>query len=183
MHQGRWAVDASHRLFAHVADAGLGVERCWVGQAGQGYTTTVYEGQIKAVKIVKCGLQPGLCEGSIILARQGSEDTQVDVRIGTWIKRGANFLTIEDLRIGDQSQSPDLPFTRRSEPARGDSRVHPTVTPQYLVRCVFPRPTGSFPPRPSLPSLSRSPRGREPHLEAHTGAYAPTTFMGCVAYE
>jgi hypothetical protein len=73
-----------------------------LGQAGQGYTTSVYEGQIKAVKIVKCGMQPGLCEGSIILARQGSEDTQVEVRIGTWIKRGGNFLTIEDLQIGDQ---------------------------------------------------------------------------------
>jgi hypothetical protein len=72
------------------------------GQAGQGYTTTIYEGQIKAVKIVKCGMQPGLCEGSIILARQGSEDALVEVRIGTWIKRGGNFLTIEDLNIGDQ---------------------------------------------------------------------------------
>ena len=80
----------------------LGWSLVGLGQAGQGFTTTVFEGQIKAVKIVKCGLQPGLCEGSIILARQGSEDTQVDVRIGTWIKRGANFLTIEDLRIGDQ---------------------------------------------------------------------------------
>jgi hypothetical protein len=79
---------------------GLGV--VGLSQAGQGYTTAVYEGQIKAVKIDKCGLQPGLCEGSIILARQGGEDTQVEVRIGTWIKRGGTFLTIEDLKIGDQ---------------------------------------------------------------------------------
>ena len=80
----------------------LGLSGVGSGQAGQGYTTTIYEGQIKAVKIVKCGMQPGLCEGSIILARQGSEDTQVEVRIGTWIKRGGNFLTIEDLNIGDR---------------------------------------------------------------------------------
>jgi hypothetical protein len=73
-----------------------------LGQAGQGYTTAVYEGQIKSVKIDKCGLQPGLCEGSIILVRQGGEDIQVEVRVGTWIKRGGNFLTIEDLRTGDQ---------------------------------------------------------------------------------
>lgn len=50
---------------------GLGLSSVELGQAGQGYTTTVYEGQITSVKIVKCGLQPGLCEGSIILARQG----------------------------------------------------------------------------------------------------------------
>ena len=74
----------------------------WLGLAGQGYTTSVYEGQIKSVRIDKCGMQPGLCEGSIILARQGGEDTPVEVRIGTWIKRGDNFLTIEDLKIGDQ---------------------------------------------------------------------------------
>src|SRR5262245_45742615 len=80
----------------------LGLSIVALGQAGQGYTTTVYEGQIKAVKIVKCGLQQGLCEVSIIRAQQGSEDTLVDVRIGTWIKHGGNFLTIEDLRIGDR---------------------------------------------------------------------------------
>jgi hypothetical protein len=80
----------------------LGLSSVELGQAGQGYTTTVYEAQITSVKIVKCGLQLGLCEGSIILARQGGEDTQVEVRVGTWMKRGENFLTIEDLRIGDR---------------------------------------------------------------------------------
>jgi hypothetical protein len=80
----------------------LGVSIVGPGQAGQGYTTTIYEGQIRSVNIVKCGLQPGLCEGSIILARQGSEATPVEVRVGTWIKREGNFLTIEDLHVGDQ---------------------------------------------------------------------------------
>jgi hypothetical protein len=80
----------------------LGVGVVGLGQAGQGYTTTIYEGQITSVNIVKCGQQPGLCEGSIILAGQGNEATPVEVRVGTWIKRGANFLTIEDLRIGDR---------------------------------------------------------------------------------
>jgi hypothetical protein len=74
----------------------------WQSPAGQGYTTSVYEGQIKSVRIDKCGLQPGLCEGAIILELKGGEDTPVDIRIGTWIKRGENFLTIEDLKIGDQ---------------------------------------------------------------------------------
>ena len=65
----------------------LGLGIVWLGLAGQGYTTAVYEGQITSVRIDKCGMQPGLCEGSILLARQGGEDTRVDVRIGTWIKR------------------------------------------------------------------------------------------------
>jgi hypothetical protein len=80
----------------------LGLGIAGLGLAGQGYTTSVYEGQIKSVRIDKCGMQPGLCEGSILLAHKGGEDTRVDVRIGTWIKRGDNFLTIEDLKIGEQ---------------------------------------------------------------------------------
>jgi multidrug efflux pump subunit AcrA (membrane-fusion protein) len=72
-----------------------------LGLAGQGYSTAVYEGRITSVKIDKCGLLPGLCEGSILLTRSGGEVARVDVRIGTWIKRGDTFLTIEDLKTGD----------------------------------------------------------------------------------
>jgi hypothetical protein len=70
--------------------------------AGQGYTTSVYEGKITSIRIDKCGLQPGLCEGSIILASPGGGDTAVDLRVGTWIKRDEHFLTIESLKVGDQ---------------------------------------------------------------------------------
>jgi hypothetical protein len=70
--------------------------------AGQGYTTSVYEGQITSIRIDKCGLQPGLCEGSIILASPGGGDTAIDLRVGTWIKRDDYFLTIENLKIGDR---------------------------------------------------------------------------------
>jgi hypothetical protein len=94
----------------------LGVGVVGLGQAGQGYTTTIYEGQIRSVNIVKCGLQPGLCEGAIILARQGSEDTAVEVRVGTWIKRGLNFLTIEDLRIGDQVRAQTFRLPGQANP-------------------------------------------------------------------
>ena len=49
----------------------LGLSVVCLVLAGEGYATTVYEGQINSVRVDKCGLQPGLCEGSIILARQG----------------------------------------------------------------------------------------------------------------
>jgi hypothetical protein len=86
------------------------------GLAGQGYTTAVYEGKITSVKIDKCGLQPGLCEGSILLTPQSGEAARVDVRIGTWIKRGDTFLTIEDLKAGDQVKAQTFRLPGESSP-------------------------------------------------------------------
>lgn len=61
-----------------------------------------YEGQIKSVKIDKCGLQPGSCEGSVILARAGGAgEVTLAIRPGTWLKRGDNFVTIDELGVGN----------------------------------------------------------------------------------
>jgi hypothetical protein len=61
-----------------------------------------YEGQIKSVKIDKCGLQPGSCEGSVILApKGGGSELTLAIKPGTWLKRGDNFVTIDELGIGN----------------------------------------------------------------------------------
>jgi hypothetical protein len=61
-----------------------------------------YEGQIKSIKIDKCGLQPGTCEGSIILARAGGAgEVTLAIRPGTWLKRGDQFVTIDELGVGN----------------------------------------------------------------------------------
>lgn len=86
------------------------------GLAGQGYTTTVYEGQITSIRVDKCGIQPGLCEGSIILATPGGVDTAVTVRVGTWIKRGDEFQTIENLKIGDHVKAQTFRFPGEANP-------------------------------------------------------------------
>ncbi len=61
-----------------------------------------FEGQIRSVKIDKCGLQPGSCEGSVILDR-GAEAGNVVLAIkpGTWLKRGDQFVTIDELGVGN----------------------------------------------------------------------------------
>lgn len=88
----------------------------WAGLAGEGVTTSIYEGQIKAVRIDKCGLQPGLCEGSIVLAQKGGGDTALDIRVGTWIKRGDRFLTIEDLKVGESVKAQAFRLPGESNP-------------------------------------------------------------------
>jgi hypothetical protein len=61
-----------------------------------------YEGQIKAIKVEKCGLQPGSCEGSVILARAaGAGEVTLAIKPGTWLKRGDQLVTIDELGIGN----------------------------------------------------------------------------------
>ena len=61
-----------------------------------------FEGQIRSVKIDKCGLQPGSCEGSVILDRAGGAGNVVlAIRPGTWLKRGDQFVTIDELGVGN----------------------------------------------------------------------------------
>jgi hypothetical protein len=72
--------------------------------AGGGYSAKAqpYEGQIKSIKIDKCGLQPGSCEGSVILARAGGAgEVTLAIKPGTWLKRGDQFVTIDELGVGN----------------------------------------------------------------------------------
>jgi hypothetical protein len=60
------------------------------GMAGEAREPPVmtYQGQIRSVKIDRCGLQPGSCEGSIILAKRGGGEVMLAIKPGTWIRRG-----------------------------------------------------------------------------------------------
>jgi hypothetical protein len=60
-----------------------------------------YEGQIKAIKIDRCGLEPGQCIGSIVLAQKEGVEVALGIRPGTWLKRGELFVFIEDLSVGN----------------------------------------------------------------------------------
>jgi hypothetical protein len=60
-----------------------------------------YEGQIKSIKIDRCGTEPGQCIGSIILAQKGGGEVELGIRPGTWLKRGGDYIFIEDLGVGN----------------------------------------------------------------------------------
>jgi hypothetical protein len=62
----------------------------------------LYEGQIKAVKVEKCGLQPGTCEGSVVLApKGGGAEVTLAITSGTWIQRGTQLVLLEQLGVGN----------------------------------------------------------------------------------
>jgi hypothetical protein len=60
-----------------------------------------YEGQIKSIKVDKCGLQPGSCEGSVLLAQKAGSEVTLAIKPGTWLKRGDQLVTIDELGIGN----------------------------------------------------------------------------------
>lgn len=60
-----------------------------------------YEGQIKSIRIDKCGLQPGSCEGSIILARKDGGEVKLKIGPGTWLQRADNLVLIDELGVGN----------------------------------------------------------------------------------
>jgi hypothetical protein len=81
----------------------LAVSVVSLGVAGEQRQTTVkeYEGQIRSIKIDKCGLQPGMCEGSIVLAQKGGGETTLAIKSGTWIQRGTQLMLIDELGVGN----------------------------------------------------------------------------------
>jgi hypothetical protein len=74
-----------------------------LGVTGEQRQTPVkaYEGQVRSIKIDKCGLQPGTCEGSIVLAQKGGGEVALLIRPGTWIQRGDQLVLIDELAVGN----------------------------------------------------------------------------------
>jgi hypothetical protein len=98
---------ASRTILALLLGAACSVAPVAAVMAGGAPSAKVqpYEGQIKAVKIDKCGLQPGTCEGSVILAKAGGgEEVTLAIKPGTWLKRGDQLVTIENLGVGNYVQ-------------------------------------------------------------------------------
>jgi hypothetical protein len=74
-----------------------------LGRAGEHPRTPIhqYTGQIESIKIDRCGLQPGTCEGSIVLKLQGGQEVSLAIQPGTWIKRGNQLALIDELGVGN----------------------------------------------------------------------------------
>jgi hypothetical protein len=74
-----------------------------------------YTGQIQSIKIDKCGLQPGTCEGSIVLKQSGGQEVTLAILPGTWIQRGDRLVLIDELGVGNYitAQATPLPAEAR----------------------------------------------------------------------
>jgi len=106
----------------------------WVsrGSAGEPRPAPVKQcrGQIKSVKIDRCGLQPGTCEGSVILEQPGGQQVTLAILPGTWLKRGDQLILIDELGVGNYVtvQATPLPATAPREGTVGSSPGERTIT-------------------------------------------------------
>jgi hypothetical protein len=93
-------------------DAVMGLLLCTVlavgvvswGGAGEPKAEPVklHEGQIKSVKVDKCGMEPGTCEGTVVLApKGGGVEITLASTPGTWIQRGDKLVLLEQLGVGN----------------------------------------------------------------------------------
>jgi hypothetical protein len=89
-----------------------------LGSAGQGQGTPVrqYTGQVQSIKIDRCGLQPGTCEGSVVLKLQDGREVALAVLPGTWIKRGDQVVLIDELGVGNYIRAQAIPLTTTTRP-------------------------------------------------------------------
>jgi hypothetical protein len=106
----------------------------WVSRASAGEQRQApvkqYRGQIKSVKIDRCGMQPGTCEGSIVLAQAGGPEVTLALLAGTWLKRGDQLVLIDALGVGNYVtvQATPLPATAPREGTVGSSPGERVIT-------------------------------------------------------
>jgi hypothetical protein len=108
------------------------------GSAGQRQGTPVrqYSGQVQSIKIDRCGLEPGTCEGSIVLKLQDGREVALAIQPGTWIKRGDQLVLIDELAVGNylRAQAMPLPATAPREGTVGSSPGERALTLEETAR-------------------------------------------------
>jgi hypothetical protein len=61
----------------------------------------VYAGQVREIEIDHCGLEPGTCAGSLVLAQAGGHQVDLATPEGTTIQRGNEGVHLEQLGVSN----------------------------------------------------------------------------------
>jgi hypothetical protein len=73
------------------------------GAAGEPHAVAVmlFAGHVKAITIHTCGLQPGGCRGSLVLATEEGGEVSIALLPAMRIERGEQVVTVDTLAVGD----------------------------------------------------------------------------------
>jgi hypothetical protein len=79
----------------------VGVGPWGIASAAAQTPTRSYAGQVREIKIDQCGLEPGTCAGSLVLAQARGQEVDLAVPAGTSIQRGDQRVHLEELGVGN----------------------------------------------------------------------------------
>jgi hypothetical protein len=79
----------------------VGVGAWGVASAASPAQAPVYAGQVREIKIDQCGLEPGTCAGSLVLAQARGHQIAFAIPVGTTMQRGNQRVHLEELGIGN----------------------------------------------------------------------------------
>jgi hypothetical protein len=79
----------------------VGVGAWGMASAAQQTSVQLYTGQVREIKIDQCGLEPGTCAGSLVLAQAGGQAVDLAIPAGTSIQRGDQRVHLEELGVGN----------------------------------------------------------------------------------
>ena len=60
-----------------------------------------YTGQVRTINIDHCGLEPGTCVGSLVLAQARGHQVDLAIPAGTMMRRGDARVHLEELGVGN----------------------------------------------------------------------------------
>jgi hypothetical protein len=60
-----------------------------------------YTGQVQEIKIDHCGVEPGTCDGSLVLAQARGQEVTLAIPAGITIQRGDERVHLEQLGVGN----------------------------------------------------------------------------------
>jgi hypothetical protein len=79
----------------------VGVGTYGVASAAAPGQAQSYTGQVREIKIDQCGLEPGTCAGSLVLAQARGYHVDLAIPVGTMIQRGDQRVHLDELGIGN----------------------------------------------------------------------------------
>ena len=79
----------------------LGVGARGLASAAPPAHAHAYTGQVREINIDQCGLEPGTCAGSLVLAQARGQQIDLAIPVGTTIQRGNQRVHLEELGVGN----------------------------------------------------------------------------------
>jgi hypothetical protein len=89
----------------------VGMGAWGIAGAAPGAPMPPYTGQVKEIKIDQCGLEPGTCEGSVVLAQARGQEVDLAIPAGTSIQRGNQRVHLEELGVGNYVMVQAVPLS------------------------------------------------------------------------